>query len=80
MDGSYAVNKLISFCVPVSAILIANYIDAIVVEHLFGETRLAKGEFTRLLTLDRNNVLCIKTRSLLKRTVNCPLIPIHGPH
>ena len=38
-----------------------------------------KVEFTWLLSLDRNNVFCMKTRSLLKQTVNCPLIPIHGP-
>ena len=38
-----------------------------------------KVEFTWLLSLGRNNVFCMKTRSLLKQTVNCPLIPIHGP-
>lgn len=38
-----------------------------------------KVEFTWLLSLDRNKVFCMKTRSLLKQTVNCPLNPIHGP-
>ena len=38
-----------------------------------------KVEFTWLLSLKRNNVFCMKTRSLLKQTVNCQLIPIHEP-
>lgn len=30
-----------------------------------------KGKFNGLLTLDRNNVLCMKTIILLNQTVNC---------
>lgn len=38
---------------------------------LLDQVDLPKGKFNGLLTLDRNNVLCMKTIILLNQTVNC---------
>ena len=38
---------------------------------LLDQVDLPKGKFNGLLTLDRNNVLCMKTIILLNQKVNC---------